>query len=464
MLPFSRRTLLQASAGLALTHPQLARGQASGAPRRLLLVSHCHGWTAETWHIRPDGATDADAYTLDLDALPEASWSAPLAPLYRHRSQLVAIDGLSLLSAESDVGGNRHDRGFIHAWTGNWADFSGSDSRSSSGSIDQLVAQSIARSDRLPSLELSINGGGEVGRPVSYARTGARLPVADTPAAAWTRLFGLSSSPDPLVLRQQDAIAAAVGELDAVGQRLARSGRQRMADEARHLDALSTRIAGLANLSCPTVPARIETIADYDANVDAIGDLISAAFACDLTRVISLSLGELPTADFGASALADDVHKGIAHDIFDEADKMSAMSDYVAKHAEQLARIVDTLAATPDPAGGSLLDHTLIVWGSELGNAWHGYQHYLPVLIGGGWHFQTGRYHHFPHETPTPVVVHPNTHPDGRTAVAGLPHQRMLVSVADAMGLGVDHVGIPHFQGLTGSWIDAAGPLDGLTG
>ena len=462
MSSLSRRLLLQGTAALPLVVPRLGRAQAT-SPKRLLLISHCHGWTADTWKLRPDGATDADAFTLDLTTLPEADWSTPLAPLYRHREHLVAIEGLTLLTAESDGGGNRHDRGFIHAWTGNWADFSGSDSRSTSASIDQLVAAAIARPDRLASLELSVDGSGEVGRPVSYAPSGTRLPVANTPDAGWMRLFGLSSSPDPLVLRQQDAIAAAVNELDALGSRLGSHGQQRLAAEATHLDALSTRIAGLANLSCPTVPERVSTPSEFNDRFDAMSDLIAAAFACDLTRVISLSLGELPTDDFGGASIADDVHKGIAHGVFDDPAKAAAMTGYITTHTEQVARLVDLLAATPDPAGGSLLDHTLIVWGSELGNSWHGYQHYLPVLIGGSWALQTGRYHHQPHATPAPITVHPNIHPDGEVPLSGLPHQRMLVSVAQAMGLSIDHVGIPHFQSLSGNWIDADGPLDLLT-
>jgi len=460
---FSRRRFLQQSGLAGLSLGVSTPSFAAPAPRRLIVLSHCHGWTWDTWRIRPDGATDADSYRLDLAELPEADWSAPLAPLYRHRSQLVAIDGLSLVSAETDVGGNRHDRGFVHAWTGNWADFSGSDSRASSASIDQLVAANIARSDRLPSLELSVNGGGEVGRPVSYAPTGARLPVADTADAAWMRLFGLSSSPDPLVLRQQDAIAAAVAELDAAGARLGSGGHARLQAEAAHLSALSSRIAGLADLSCPSIPERVGTLADYNDRFDAMSDLIAAAFACDLTRVVSLSLGEMPTSDFGASAISDNVHKGIAHDIFDDEAKMSAMTDYAAVHATQVARLVDLLSATPDPAGGSLLDHTLIVWGSELGNAWHGYQHYCPVLIGGGWHFQGGRYHRFPHETPAPMTVHTSTDPSGTVAVSGRPHQHLLVSVAQAMGLSTDQVGVPHFQSESGQWVEASGPIEALT-
>ena len=50
----SRRSVLKASAGLALAAPRLGAAQSSGAPKRLLLLSHCHGWTADTWKMLPD--------------------------------------------------------------------------------------------------------------------------------------------------------------------------------------------------------------------------------------------------------------------------------------------------------------------------------------------------------------------------------------------------------------------------
>ena len=53
--------------------------------------------------------------------------------------------------------------------------------------------------------------------------------------------------------------------------------------------------------------------------------------------------------------------------------------------------------------------------------------------------------------------------PGGRTRFAGLPHQRLLVSVARAMGLDVDHVGLRQVRGQRGDFIDVGGPLPGLT-
>ena len=119
--------------------------------------------------------------------------------------RVIALDGLSLATAELDLEGNRHDKGWVHAWTGNNADFTSSDTRSTSPSLDQLVAGHIARTDRLPSLELSIEGGLEPARAVSYGANGQPLPRLTTADAAWQRMFGPSLGDGDLATRQRNS-------------------------------------------------------------------------------------------------------------------------------------------------------------------------------------------------------------------------------------------------------------------
>ena len=134
------------------------------------------------------------------------------------------------------------------------------------------------------------------------------------------------------------------------------------------------------------------------------------------------------------------------------------MTNYLAMHGSQVARLVDLLASLPDTDGQSIMDNTLIVWGSELADGWHGYQHYCPMLIGGSWYFRTGQYHYWPHALPIELRT-----PAGMTEVSGLPHQHLLVSVAHAMGLTDNHIGTYLIQSQNGTMIDCAGPLPYLT-
>jgi len=451
-----------AGMGLGL-QGRLAHALPDQTPRRLIIISHCHGWPYDAWKMRPEGADLTSPWELDFTATSESDFSQPLAPLFAHRHRMLALDGLSLVSAELDVDGNRHDTGWVHAWTGDQADFSGSDTRAMGASLDQRVAAMLARGDRLPSLELSVDAAQEGGRPIAYSEAGVRLPVSNTPTLAWQRLFGLSANTDPLLLRQQEVLAFAKSEYDTLSPQLSTIQRERMGAHYELLGRLGDRISGLAGLTCAEMPESPAPVDSYSERFDGFAELIAAAFSCDITRVVSLSLGEMPTADFGWDHLTDDIHKGIAHGMYDDEDKHQAMTDYLTLHAEQVARLVSLLESMPDTDGRSVMDNTLIVWGSELANGWHGYQHYCPVIIGGEWHFRTGRYKYWPHETPAGILVPASVDPSGYSAAAGLPHQHLLVSVGQAMGLSGDTFGLSHVQGQNGEYIDCSGPLPDLT-
>ena len=464
----SRRHLLRAGglAALGTAWPGgvlRAAAETAAPPRRLVLISHCHGWPYADWRMRPPGMPETRPWSLDLTPLTERDLSAPLAPLHPHRRRLLVLDGLSLATAELDAGGNRHDRGWIHAWTGNNADFSARDTRSTSASLDQLVAAHVARPDRLPSLELSVDAALEAGRPIAYNLGGVRLPAENTPLRAWERVFGPASSGDAVGARRRNTLDFAYREYRAFAARFGAAERARIESHFGLVDRLGRRLEGLATLACDAPPRPAAAFEQYDRRFDAFADIIAAAFGCDITRVVSLSLGEMPTAEFGADHISDKVHKGIAHYIYEDPAKHAAMTDYVRHHARQVARLVDTLEAIPDAGGGSVMDNTLIVWGSELGDGWHGYNRYNPVLVGGSWAFRSGRYLHWPHRTPVQMRVPSHIAPGGRTRFAGVPHQRLLVSVARAMGLPVDHVGLRQVRGQRGDFVDVSGPLDRLT-
>jgi hypothetical protein len=427
-----------------------------GPPKRLIVISHCHGWPYDAWKLRPEGLGTSDPWEVDLAGLSRDAWPQPLAPLFEHRARLLALDGLSLATAELDMDGNRHDTGWVHAWTGNWADFAAVDTRARSASLDQIVAAHVGRGDRLPSLELSIDDIREGGRPISYAASGARLPVENTPDRIWQRLFGPSQAPDPLASRRKGVLDFAYGEFRDLDPSLAAGERDKIATHFDLLSDLTNRLDGMASLACDSggMPG---TQTAYDDRFDANAQLVAAAFSCDITRVVSMSLGEMPTTDFGWDHVTDDVHKGLAHEIYNDAEKHQAMTDYLTMHAQQVAGLVSTLESLPEGDGTSVMDNTMIVWGSELGDGWHGYQHYCPLIIGGSWHFRTGRYLHWPHRTGVQLLT-----PTGYSSASGMPHQRFLVSAAQAMGVETDHVGIKYVQSQAGEHIACTGPLPKL--
>jgi hypothetical protein len=403
-------------------------------PKRIILVSSCHGSVWDHWSMDPRGKGDGQ-WEADLTTLGSGDFSRVLAPLFPHRDRLVVLDGLSMVSAELDIPGYRHEKGWIHAWTGAEAAFTGTNLYATQPSLDQLIARQIARPDRLPSLELSI---GEA-RPICHGGYAQQLPLQSDPRRVWDRLFGLSNSADPMVAAQGSVLDYVLGEHGALGGPIAASDLARIDAHYELVRALEQRIDGLRQASCQGLdPSTLATTsAGYDALWDAMSELVASAFACDLTRVATLSLGDLPSSEFGwGDYLSGDAHNDFAHRLYEDDQAALAMADYNRHHAQQIARLVALLESIPE-GDGSLMDHTLIVWGNELADGWHGYERLPAVVIGGEWAFRTGRYLRWSYEsTPVPLVAG-----TGTTSGAGLPHQQLLVSAARAMGLDVDHVG-----------------------
>ena len=70
---------------------------------------------------------------------------------------------------------------------------------------------------------------------------------------------------------------------------------------------------------------------------------------------------------------------------------------------------------------------------------------------------------HWPHQTPIQMLVPAEVDPMGYSQFSGMPHQHLLVSTAQAMGLSLDRVGIDHVQGQRGDRVECTGPLPDLT-
>jgi len=418
------------------------------------MLSSTQGSVYNHWTMKPVGTTGPGEF--DLNPLSVEQFSRSLAPLHPHRDRLLLLDGLSMATADLDLPGYRHEKGWLHAWTGTWAHFNGSDLLSTAPSLDQLVARAIARPDRLASLELDVG----YGRDVCHAGHSQPLPLERDPAKVWERLFGLSTSTDPLVSARGSVLSYARAEFDQLAPRLSPSDRVRLDQHFELVRELELRIEGLRTAACDVAPSQSALAGQYDTDFRAMGELVAAAFACDLTRVATLSLGDIPSADFGwGGYLSGDVHNEFAHQTYQDPTAAEAMADYTAFHAGQMAWLISLLESIPGHEGGTLMDETLIVWGSELADGWHGFERYCCLVAGGSWAFRPGRYLHWPYgETPIDLMV-----PGGMSAGAGVPHQHLLVSVAQAMGLETDHIGLAEVESRGGVRIDLRGPLPGMS-
>lgn len=455
-MKLDRRRFLQwmGAGGASMLLPRGSFAGGAEPPRRLIVLHSRHGTVHDSWALRPPGLDPAVPWEVPLGAVSAEELPPILAPLHAHRQRLVAVDGVSLLSAELDIPGYRHEKGWVHAWTGDRVLLDGSEILARRPSLDQLVATAIARPDQVPALQLSV---GE-GMPIAHGGPSMQLPLEESPARAWSRLFGLSTSDDPLLGGRDRALDFALAEFDALTPGLGREDRSRLEAHRGLVQQLAARVEGLRDADC-AAPGQPADGGSYADTFSAFAELVTAAFSCDLSRVATISLGDIPADDFGWGWYrTGDTHNDFAHSVFDDPQSAQAMTDYGIVHARQVAELASALEAVPDGIGGSLLDHTLIVWGGEVGDGWHGYQRYCPLMLGGGWAWDTGRFLHRP-VGDVPVDLSDAVAGSVR---AGEPHQKLLVSIARAMGLDVDHVGQEEVVSRSGDTIDLRGPLSWL--
>jgi hypothetical protein len=321
-------------------------------------------------------------------------------------------------------------------------------------SIDQIIANQIARPDRYRSIECSVDGGlnyDNVFGSALYRGPGQLLPAIDHPSTLWHRLFGQTSTIDPILAQQGSVLDMVASRYATQSQRLSVADRQKLELHQDLIRDLEQRLIGVTTAQCDATPEEPQGSGTYDQDFINHVDLIAAAFSCDLTRVASIQMNQLSPSQLGLSA--GDMHDLYAHGIYYNLAAEEAMTDYMAYHAAQLAHIIELFDSIPED-GGSLLDNTVILWITELADSWHGMDHY-PMVVAGGVNsgLNLGRYVHHARTTPYETQKHI---PD---PFMGIPHNRMLVTVCQAMGLDINAVGKTKLTGWDGSSIDFTGAL-----
>ena len=398
----------------------------------------------------------------DLTGLDAGAFSPSLAPLHPYRDRTVAIEGLSMVSGDIDPAGVlRHEIGQIHTLTGDEVEMVSGLPIGRSASIDQLVANHIARPDRMRSIELSI---GDQAPVVNYRDRHQPLAGETRMPVVHERLFGLvnGGAAGSDALREQGKLLDRVGgRYEALAGRLSAEDRQKLSVHRDLLSDLDAQIQGLMQATCdvPEVPAP----ADYGSEWTAAATMLTTAMACDLVRVATLVMNTLPGEALGVGG--EDVHDAFAHELARSDQAVQVMSDYYALHSAQVAELLALLDGIPE-GNGTMLDHTLVLWTSELADGIHGFDR-MPVLLFGSQAWATGRYIHYPSDTPYRAWVW-----DGqRRPSSGRPHQKLLSTVLRAFGVpdpdtGGDWNAMPirSLAGTDGAEIDCTGVLEELVG
>lgn len=364
-------------------------------------------------------------------------------PLETYKNDLLFLHGLDMRSNDVDPTGpaNAHYAGTTHALTG--VDRQ-SGTLPSGPSIDQFIASQLNEAAPLtafPSLELAAANVSSGEWAVSFTGSGQPVAFSTDPSESYDRLFGNFMAPDDsaaLDRQAQDELVLryAAGEFDAYAPRFGKDDRLKLEAHAAALRDLQQRLVLASGTVC-TKPeaAAFEDKRDYVAIADANLHLTAAALACDLTRVVTLALPELPSSEvgytsgaFGTTDLHDLVHKTAENgELKDNLDAVEPIKRYHQYHAQQFADLLALLDGIPEADGQSLLDHSVVLWCGQLGSGSHDLS-FLPWILagGGGGYFKPGRFLQFPR-------------PDNQ----GPAHNDLFVSLANYMGLDITTFGNP---------------------
>ena len=406
----ARRTVLR-GVGATLALPMLdamvpalsgISGRAAEPVRRLGWVYSPNGMAMDAW-------TPAATESLAL--------STTLSPLASYREQTVVVSGLAQGQAEALGDGNGEHTRATATWLNGVhpRETEGADVRAGK-TADQIAADQLGRTTSLSSLELAIDqdflvGSCDNGYSCIYMNTIAwrdattPLPMQNNPRVIFERLFGEGGS----TANRQTEFQKDRSILDAITSDLARLQRDvGSSDRARvtqYLDAVRAierriQLSEQNDTELPELERPVGIPESYQEHVTLMFDLMALAYQVDMTRVFTFMLGrELNGRAYPEIGIPDS-HHGLSHHRYDTT-KLAQLAKINTYHVSLFTHFLDALADTPD-GDGSLLDHSLLMYGASLSDS-NKHSHFdLPLLLvgGGAGQLKGGRHLQYPRDTP----------------------------------------------------------------
>jgi hypothetical protein len=410
----SRRTILK-GAGATLALPLLeamipastAEAQTAAAPvPRFFAGFVCHGAAPGYWEPENPGPLPAELPFI---------WK----PLEPYREQTTILTGLHATSSEPPPGETGADHWVAAAFL--CADkpkkTAGADVRAGH-TIDQIIAERIGTGTLLPSIEMNVedpgSGSSNCGEgyscvytnTISWASPTRPLPMELNPQVVFERMFGSGSTPAQRAERRDRnrSILDSLGEkLSGIRGEFSTPDRARLDDYTEAVREIERRleIAASASAAAPEnldVPPGIPQ--SFDEHIKLQFDLLALAFQADITRVGTLLFARDLTGRVYPESEAPRLgfHGGSHHG--EDPARINEFSKVNQYHVKMLAHFVDKLSATQD-GNGTLLDHSLLLYGSNMGNPNQHLHYDSPHVVVGGLNgrMRGGRHLAYPSKT-----------------------------------------------------------------
>jgi len=286
--------------------------------------------------------------------------------------------------------------------------------------IDQIAAQQIGQDTPLPSLEVATDvrgGGGFCDRDygcsyagtISFRSPTTPLPMETDPRKLFIRLFGQGdNAAERARLSKQygSLLDMLTGEVNALQRSLGPSDKRVLDDYLETVREIERRIQktearDLSNVDIPDAPRGIPP---FDEHINLMFDLVALAYQANMTRVFSFMMAaEVSGQTYNHIGVSDAFHPLSHHN--NEPAKMDRLVKVQTYHTQVFAKFLDKLAAMPD-GDGTMLDHSLFLYGSNMSNS-NAHNHYpLPTSFVGGWKTVKGNRHVVaPEKTPLANVL-----------------------------------------------------------
>jgi hypothetical protein len=356
----SRRHVLRgigASIALPLLDAMTPALSATAAPKlRLGFVYVPHGAVQDSWV--PAAAGD----TFEVSKI--------LNPLKDLRSYMTVVSGLRNKPGESpDPHGIKAGcwlRCVAPAGTANPQD---------GISVDQMAARVIGANSPFPSLEVSTveGGGGSYASTVAFKTPTQPLPMEGNPRKLYYRLFGQGDTGDERAAITKETgglLDFVMADAGALNKTLGASDKVLMAEYLDSIRAIELQMEKMSkqDMSAVHIPdAPVGTPGQFPAHLDLMYSLMALAYQADLSRVITfMSDREVSMRTFTNINISDAFHPLSHHQ--NDATKMDRLSTVQQWYLSTFAKFVKKLSETKD-GEGSLLDHSLLVYGSGIGNS-----------------------------------------------------------------------------------------------
>jgi len=431
----SRRTILK-GAGATLALPLLdamvpaatALAQTAAAPKpRFVGLFVPHGMAPGYWVPEKVGANPDFPF----------NWK----PLEPYREQVTILSGLHSRSAEPPPGATGADHWVAAAF------LCANKPRKTAGSdvyagttIDQIIAQRLGQDNLLPSMQLAVEDPGSNSsncgegysctytNTISWSSPTAPLPMELNPQVVFERMFGDGGTPEQRAARRKhdrSILDSLTSSLSRMKTDVSVPDRARLDDYTENVREIERRlqIAMRASTVAPTdmsVPVGVPQT--FDEHIKLQFRLLALAFQADITRVGTLLFArdltgrtypecEAPTSGF----------HGVSHHGEDPR-QIALLSKINQYHVKMLAFLIERLATTKD-GDGTLLDHSLVLYGSNMGNSNQHVHYDVPHVLVGGLNGRVKGNRHIAYPTKT------------------VPTGNLLLTVLDKFGISQDSIG-----------------------